>query len=206
MANTYTSKLNLAKPAHGDVNWHIPVNENWDKLDSKLGPLYEDISSDSAKLTLNKNVDANKKNIDNVETLTVNKIKSTKYEWIADLSLSKLRYSDNRLSSVGSMGEWNTVKTTPPAGANVNGVATIRYNVYTSTNYSCAVRLLKNDVAIPGSEVSVKSGGTFVINVPVKPNDIIKLQISAGNYTTSNNIFEIYALMIPIIDENETWS
>ena len=206
MANTYTPKLNLAKPAHGDVNWHIPVNENWDKLDSKLGPLYENISSDSAKLTLNKNVAANKKNIDNVEILTVNKIKSTKYEWIADLSLSKLRYSNNSLSSAGSMGEWKTVKTTPPAGANVNGVATIRYNVYTSTDGNCSVRLLKNDVVIPGSEVSVKSGGTFVINVPVKPNDIIKLQISAGYYTTSNNIFEIYALMIPIIDENETWS
>ena len=36
MANTYTPKLNLAKPAHGDVNWHIPINENWDKIDTEL--------------------------------------------------------------------------------------------------------------------------------------------------------------------------
>ena len=36
MANTYTPKLNLAKPAHGDVNWHIPVNGNWDKIDTEL--------------------------------------------------------------------------------------------------------------------------------------------------------------------------
>jgi len=36
MASTYTPKLNLAKPAHGDVNWHIPINRNWDKIDTEL--------------------------------------------------------------------------------------------------------------------------------------------------------------------------
>ena len=36
MANTYTTNYNLAKPAHGDVNWHIPVNENWDKIDTTM--------------------------------------------------------------------------------------------------------------------------------------------------------------------------
>ena len=39
MAITYTTKLNLAKPAHGDVNWHMPNNENWDIIDSELGTL-----------------------------------------------------------------------------------------------------------------------------------------------------------------------
>jgi hypothetical protein len=36
MAITYTPKLGLAKPAHGDVDWHIPVNGNWDKIDTEL--------------------------------------------------------------------------------------------------------------------------------------------------------------------------
>ena len=36
MANTYTTNYNLAKPAHGDVDWHIPVNENWDKIDTTM--------------------------------------------------------------------------------------------------------------------------------------------------------------------------
>ena len=36
MANTYTTKLGLAKPANGDVDWHIPINENWDKIDTDL--------------------------------------------------------------------------------------------------------------------------------------------------------------------------
>ena len=36
MASTYTPKLNLAKPAHGDVDWHIPINENFDILDTEV--------------------------------------------------------------------------------------------------------------------------------------------------------------------------
>ena len=36
MANTYTTNYNLAKPAHGDVNWHIPINQNWDKIDTTM--------------------------------------------------------------------------------------------------------------------------------------------------------------------------
>ena len=36
MASTYTPKLNLAKPANGDIDWHIPINGNWDKIDTEL--------------------------------------------------------------------------------------------------------------------------------------------------------------------------
>jgi microcystin-dependent protein len=36
MASTYTTNYNLAKPAHGDVDWHIPINGNWDKIDSSM--------------------------------------------------------------------------------------------------------------------------------------------------------------------------
>ena len=36
MTNTYTTNYNLAKPAHGDVDWHIPINENWDKIDTTM--------------------------------------------------------------------------------------------------------------------------------------------------------------------------
>ena len=70
MASTYTPKLNLAKPAHGDIDWHIPINGNWDELDSKLGPLYEDFTRSATDLTLNKNIDANDKNIVDVNQLT----------------------------------------------------------------------------------------------------------------------------------------
>lgn len=36
MAITYTTNLNLAKPAQGDVDWHTPINENWDIIDEKV--------------------------------------------------------------------------------------------------------------------------------------------------------------------------
>ncbi len=65
MANTYTPKLNLAKPAHGDVNWHIPVNENWDKIDTEL---------DKALQISGTTIDADKnwtgKSIENISSLS----------------------------------------------------------------------------------------------------------------------------------------
>ena len=36
MANTYTTNYNLAKPAHGDVDWHIPINGNFDIIDTTM--------------------------------------------------------------------------------------------------------------------------------------------------------------------------
>jgi len=36
MVNTYTTNYNLAKPANGDVDWHIPINGNWDDIDTTM--------------------------------------------------------------------------------------------------------------------------------------------------------------------------
>ena len=36
MANTYTTNYNLAKPANGDVDWHIPINGNFDIIDTTM--------------------------------------------------------------------------------------------------------------------------------------------------------------------------
>ena len=205
MASTYTPKLNLAKPAHGDVDWHIPINENWNKLDSKLGPLYEDITNDTTKLTVKKDVDMSAKNINNVNMLTVNKIKATSYLWTPDPGLTKPRYIDNTLVR-NSTYSWVTVKTTPAAKIGVLGSATIYYNF--STTYDASIRLLKNDVVVPNSTITVKGDGSIAIDVPITTGDIFKLQLNGyitGNSITNTN-FGIYALMTPIIDENETWS
>ena len=61
MANTDTPKLNLAKPAHGDVDWHIPVNGNWDKIDTEL-----DKALKISGTTIDANKDWGGKNITNV--------------------------------------------------------------------------------------------------------------------------------------------
>jgi hypothetical protein len=69
MANTYTTKLGLAKPANGDVDWHIPINENWDKIDTEL---------DKALKISGTEIDVDKdwggKNITNVNVLTCNRV------------------------------------------------------------------------------------------------------------------------------------
>jgi hypothetical protein len=65
MASTYTPKLNLAKPAHGDVDWHIPVNENWDKIDTEL-----DKALKISGTTIDADKNWNGKSITNVRAIT----------------------------------------------------------------------------------------------------------------------------------------
>ena len=200
MANTYTPKLNLAKPAHGDVDWHIPINENWDKIDTEL-----DKALKISGTTIDADKDWNGKSINNVNVLTVNKIKATSYLWTIDPGLSKPRYINNTEVS-DFTGSWVTVKTTPPAKIGVLGAATIYYNF--STIYNAIIRILKNDVVVTNSEITVKGDGSIAIDVPITTGDIFKLQLNgytSGNSVTNTN-FGIYALMTPIIDENETWS
>ena len=36
MASTYTTNYNLAKPANGDIDWHIPINGNFDTIDTTM--------------------------------------------------------------------------------------------------------------------------------------------------------------------------
>ena len=211
MANTYTPKLNLAKPAHGDVDWHIPVNENWDKLDSKLGPLYENITGDTTKLTVKKDIDMSSNDINNVGVLSAEKIKTSSYLWTVDPALTKPRYIDNtvRYSSAES---WVTVKTTPPAKKGIFGSATIYYDVAIGHNHTNGyVKLLKNGVEVGGSMVKAdynNSPAAKSVNVTIAENDVFELQIlnSVDLYSSSTRVFGIYALMMPIIDENETWS
>jgi predicted secreted protein len=92
MANTYTPKLNLAKPAHGDVDWHIPVNENWDKLDSKLGPLYENITNDTTKLTVKKDIDMSGKNITNIASIQTGILQSPNIRPYICVASDEIRY------------------------------------------------------------------------------------------------------------------
>ena len=45
MANTYTTNYNLAKPANGDVNWHTPINGNFDTIDTTMKTISDKIPS-----------------------------------------------------------------------------------------------------------------------------------------------------------------
>lgn len=43
MASSYTTNYNLAKPAHGDINWHIPINGNFDTIDTTMKTISDKI-------------------------------------------------------------------------------------------------------------------------------------------------------------------
>ena len=206
MANTYTTKLELAKPANGDVDWHIPINQNFDDIDEKLGQLYTDIEDTETELTVKKDIDMSSNDINNVGVLMAEKIKTTSYLWTVDPGLVKPRYTDNTVC-YNTTTSWVTVKTTPAAKIGVLGTATIYYDI-SANNNGGSVRLLKNDVVVPNSEISVYSSGFLAIDVPITTGDIFKLQMTSTNYnyTCYNNVFGIYALMTPIVDESETWS
>ena len=136
MANTYTEKLGLAKPAHGDVDWHIPVNENWDKIDTEL-----DKALKISGTTIDADKDWNGKNITNLGKISPK-------TWLILTGADPLLISKSHASSV-------TVTFTPQldgtghvkvvvAGAHVSHASGTR-------NFT----LLKN-----GSQIWTKSQGT----------------------------------------------
>ena len=43
MANAYTTNYNLAKPANGDINWHTPINGNFDTIDTTMKTISDKI-------------------------------------------------------------------------------------------------------------------------------------------------------------------
>lgn len=73
MANTYTPKINLAKPANGDLDWHIPVNENWDKIDTEL-----DKALKISGTTIDEDKNWNGKSIMNINSITATAYVSNK--------------------------------------------------------------------------------------------------------------------------------
>ncbi|MDD4469330.1 MAG: hypothetical protein PHR29_05260 [Acholeplasmataceae bacterium] len=97
MASTYTTKLGLAKPANGDVDWHIPINGNWDDIDSMLGPLYEDITSGASALTLNKDVDATNHDLLNVNNFSASTFKTKQ-------CVASSNPDDERINVIGPYG------------------------------------------------------------------------------------------------------
>ena len=66
MASTYTTKLGLVKPANGDVDWHIPINGNWDKIDTEL-----DKALKISGTTIDADKNWNGKSITNMKALTL---------------------------------------------------------------------------------------------------------------------------------------
>ena len=121
MVNTYTKKLGLAKPAHGDVDWHIPVNENWDKIDTEL-----DKALKISGTTIDADKDWNGKNITNVGTLSANTLilPESPFTIIPDTTKNPrylMKSDDAEVHGPYAWEGWGLTKSLPPLPANVFG-------------------------------------------------------------------------------------
>ena len=159
MANTYTKKLGLAKPAHGDVNWHIPVNENWDKIDTEL-----DKALKISGTTIDADKDWNGKNITNVGSLQTATGNIGALSQYVDVPGSTLRVSES-VSISATKNTWVTVKeySLPSSYCSVNkSNFTVSVSASISdhkTDQSLGIRVLVGD-----TEIGAGSSGGYYIN------------------------------------------
>jgi hypothetical protein len=213
MANTYTTKLNLAKPASGDVDWHTPINQNWDDLDSKLGPLYEDISSDASNLTISKKLNANEISVNDYTSL---KVKLFPFDSI--VKTERVNY-DGSMSSKGTitLGTF-TVPSEYIEGSiiGIDGwVQIIQAGSYTASAY---INVIVNSVTVKtfqayayGSGLTIKV--EFEDYISIKGDDVISVTLvgspAGSEYDIAGASGEITFYgedMIPFTSPNPTWS
>ena len=203
MVNTYTPKLNLAKPAHGDVNWHIPVNENWDKIDTEL-----DKALKISGTTIDADKNWNGKSITNVNQIqaasaNITEITTSRYSLLPD---SNVCYADNSTKEVGDYQE-TVVKTSPPVPAGHSGTVTVYYNLKSGYSpYHAYARIRRNGVLVDDFNTGSLTFVTRSVNITVSPGDVLTLAIyvQTSNIAT-NSLFEIRAITLPGIVNSIAW-
>ena len=208
MANTYTPKLNLAKPAHGDVNWHIPVNENWDKIDTEL-----DKALKISGTTIDADKDWSGKNITNVNHLqaasaNITSLAVSNYTLVADPTI--VWYSDPTTKTKSGPGPVVVKSVTVPTG--MSGTVRVNYNLKASPTgqslyHTAYAGIWVNDKKIAGPSVEMGGFVNFTTTATVKPGDVIKLTLEAENNVTDamNNKFEIQSAILLATVNTPTW-
>lgn len=141
MASTYTPKLNLAKPAQGDVDWHIPVNGNWDKIDTEL-----DKALKISGTTIDANKNWNGKNITNLG-------KISPVSWLVILGGDPLLITKTHDSS--------TTVTFAQVEAGHGNVKVIVKGAYVEANGTRIFKILKNGIEIWSASQSSSYGGEY---------------------------------------------
>ena len=202
MANTYTPKLNLAKPAHGDVNWHIPINENWDKLDTKVDNAAK--TALVSKITVDADKNWNGKSINNVNMLTVNEFKATNIKPYICVASNEIRYESltTASSSVDGYGKSATLKTYRiPTGAPYYGAGYYQMSVRVTAKFTLSYVYAPEDAARVDFWIKVDGETKKTIrltnnatqdvtcDVMVNPSSVISLGatcVSIDSYTSAS--------------------
>ena len=200
MANTYTPKLNLAKPAHGDVNWHIPINENWDKIDTKV-----DSAAKTALLsrtTIDADKDWNGKSITNIGSIQTNIFQSTNIKPYICVASNEIRYeslaaASGRISTGDDYSK--TLKTYRiPTGAPYYGAGYYQMSVRVTAKFTLSYIYAPGDTARVDFWIKVDGETKKTIrltnnatqdvswDVQVNPSSTIQIgatYVSMGSYT-----------------------
>ena len=203
MVSTYTPKLNLAKPAHGDVNWHIPINENWDKIDTELD------SAAKTALVSGITVDADKdwggKNINNVNMLTVNKFKATNIRPYNCVASDEIRYESLTSASAKIKSSVTTTATLRtyriPTGAPYYGAGYYQMSVRVTAKFTLSYIYAPDDtvcldfwIKVDGETkktIRLTNNATqdVTCDVMVNPSSVISLGatcVSIDSYTSAS--------------------
>jgi hypothetical protein len=175
MASTYTPKLNLAKPAHGDVDWHIPINENWDKIDTELGTLTKNIEVGETEITFDKKVIANEVTTDNFSSSKV---------MLYPLSIVKTKRVNYSTSTPGTVGTF-TIPSQYVEGSALGFEGTLQAISGYHSYPTCYIYIKVNGVDIKSYSTwaTAQSYGSIAFEdyISIKGNDIVSVNFVIYN-------------------------
>ena len=188
MVNTYTTKLNLAKPANGDVNWHIPVNDNFDTIDEKVG---EALTISGTVIDADKDWDG--KNITNVGSVDMhqNRVDNLYYREFIPSASDTIIASRTGSQSVGRGSTWTVSDTIKiPNGYGIGSVRVgclikANYHPNPSYSYNTQAKIVKNGDILASLNITSNIIEEYLTaDINIEPNDTIT--ISA--YTKHPNV------------------
>ncbi len=166
MVNSYTEKLGLAKPANGDVDWHIPINENWDKIDTEL-----DKALKISGTTIDADKDWGGKNITNVgaiDTYTGNVGAQSQFVDVpGDTVRKSVSYGSTIPTSTTQQVASVVVPTnysSVPSSSNLRVVVEAPSWSSPYSAYAWTVTVKRNGVAIGSASREVAGNKTFAVD------------------------------------------
>ena len=220
MANTYTPKLNLAKPAHGDVDWHIPINENWDKIDTEL-----DKALKISGTTIDADKNWNGKSIVNISSLSSSIYTSTNVKLLPiDLGFRPKTIRKTLTGSRSGKGTVDLGTFTVPSEYIEGSIIGVEGWVQVTQKYDYTaiadINVKVNGVTVKTFQAfsfSSTSGATKKVDfedyIPIKGNDVISVTLVGYPYGSQYDISSASGKItfygedtIPFTSPNPSWS
>jgi len=194
MVSTYTPKLNLAKPAHGDVDWHIPVNGNWDKIDTEL-----DKALKISGTTIDADKDWGGKNITNVGIITGRGLQATQKKSYA-ASDTVIHTVSGQVGAQTESPKTTHTATVPPGY--MTSKFRVKFDYRGPGGRLCYARLLRNGRQVgPLAVATDASWATYSVDLDdVEPGTVFQVQAWAASYGDTS-----YTRDLRICGEVETY-